>query len=136
MILEVAVRLFTAKGIRAESAAESSADRGRVLGDALAREICRPGFRGCPFINAAAEYPDPASPVRAVVSRFRAWMTDEIERVLASQGLEPASAAPTARRIMMLRDGALVEGYVSGDPERVAGELEQGIDALVAAATR
>src|SRR5919109_551056 len=32
--------------------------------DLIARAARQPGYRGCPFINAAAEYPDPASPVR------------------------------------------------------------------------
>ena len=103
-----------------------------ALTDALAQEICRPGFRGCPFINAAAEYPDPSHPVRAVVSRFRTWMTDTIAAALAERGV--AQPGTVARQIMMLRDGALVEGYVDGHPERVAAELERGVAALVAGA--
>ncbi|MFW7415246.1 TetR/AcrR family transcriptional regulator [Demequina sp. SO4-18] len=98
---------------------------------ALAEEICRPGFRGCPFINAAAEYPDPDHAVRAVVARFRAWMIGAIATGLESQGV--AEPARVARQVMMLRDGALVEGYVSGDPDRVAAELWAGVDALVGA---
>jgi AcrR family transcriptional regulator len=39
----------------------------RVVGAGIAEELCRPGFRGCAFINAGAEYPDPASPVRQLV---------------------------------------------------------------------
>lgn len=101
-------------------------------GAALADEICRPGFRGCPFINAAAEYPDSSHPARAVVARFREWMITAIAGALAAQGV--ADSARVARQVMMLRDGALVEGYVAGEPERVARELSGGIAALVAAA--
>src|ERR1700753_3915088 len=36
----------------------------RILAEAIGAESCRPGFRGCPFINAAAEYADPEHPVR------------------------------------------------------------------------
>lgn len=99
---------------------------------ALAEEICRPGFRGCPFINAAAEYPDPEHQVRAVVARFRAWMIGAIADALAAEGVKEPERV--ARQVMMLRDGALVEGYVAGDPARVAAELASGVDALVAAA--
>lgn len=101
----------------------------RGLGAALADEICRPGFRGCPFINAAAEYPDDEHPVRAVVARFRAWMIGAIGEALKVRGAERPEQ--TARQIMMMRDGALVEGYVTGDAARVASELEAGVAALV-----
>jgi AcrR family transcriptional regulator len=30
----------------------------------IAEAARQPGYRGCPFLNAAAEYPDPVSPVR------------------------------------------------------------------------
>ncbi|MFW2514381.1 TetR/AcrR family transcriptional regulator [Demequina sp. SO4-13] len=98
---------------------------------ALAEEICRPGFRGCPFINAAAEYPDPDHAVREVVDRFRSWMIGAITAALVAQSI--AEPEHVACQIMMLRDGALVEGYVSGNPQRVARELAAGVDALVAA---
>src|SRR5580693_7596007 len=31
----------------------------RIVAEAIGAESCRPGFRGCPFINAAAEYAAP-----------------------------------------------------------------------------
>nr|WP_234988028.1 TetR/AcrR family transcriptional regulator [Demequina sp. NBRC 110056] len=118
---------------RVQDAVAQARDDGsrETLGQALADEICRPGFRGCPFINAAAEYPDPTSPVRAVVTRFRDWMISTIATALTERGVPEAGASSTARRIMMLRDGALVEGYVSGDARGVARELEAGVAALV-----
>ncbi|MFV0287407.1 MAG: TetR/AcrR family transcriptional regulator [Demequina sp.] len=94
-------------------------------------EMCRPGFRGCPFINAAAEYPDPTHPVREVVARFRTWMMGAIEAWATERGAR--DPAQVARQVMMLRDGALVEGYVAGDPARVARELRAGIAALASA---
>ena len=50
-----------------EAIIASSPDAGTTLRDfvaAIATEIASPGFRGCPFINAAAEFPDAAHPVR------------------------------------------------------------------------
>src|SRR4051812_29759986 len=40
---------------------------------AIGEISCGPGFRGCAFINAAAEYPDPDHPVRQVVTEHRRW---------------------------------------------------------------
>lgn len=118
--------------VQAVVASASSTTPPATLSEALADEICRPGFRGCPFINAAAEYPDPHHPVRAVVARFRAWMIEAIAVTMSERGVARAQAV--ARQIMMLRDGALVEGYIDGHPDRVAAELQRGVAALVAAA--
>lgn len=121
------------RAVRESGAGDASAEgTAGQWSSALAEEICRPGFRGCPFINAAAEYADPQHPVRGVVSRFREWMIGAIATALAAQGV--GHAERVARQIMMLRDGALVEGYVSGDPQRVTAELSAGVGALVAAA--
>ncbi|MDN4486761.1 TetR/AcrR family transcriptional regulator [Demequina sp. SYSU T00039] len=99
---------------------------------ALTEEMCRPHFRGCPFINAAAEYPDPAHPVRRVVSDFRSLMTGAIAGWVRARGA--ADPERLAEQIMMLRDGALVAGYLSSDPGLVARELAGSLDALLAAA--
>ncbi|GAA3138590.1 hypothetical protein GCM10010466_31920 [Planomonospora alba] len=40
----------------------------RVLFEAVGAIACAPGFRGCPFIGAAAEHSDPDSPVRRAVT--------------------------------------------------------------------
>ncbi|WP_062306075.1 TetR/AcrR family transcriptional regulator [Demequina subtropica] len=98
---------------------------------ALTEQMCRPHFRGCPFINAAAEYPDPAHPVRRLVASFRALMTAAIERWLATAGLDAASASSAATQVMMLRDGALVAGYLDQDPDRVAAGLADAIRAIL-----
>jgi AcrR family transcriptional regulator len=84
---------------------------------------CTPGFRGCAFINAAAETPDAADPVRVVVDGHRRWMRD----LFASIGEDAGVASPekTARQLMMLRDGAMVGGYL-GEPEEISDTLEGG----------
>src|SRR5689334_18106094 len=43
--------------------AATAPDGVRALADAIAQGIRSPGFRGCAFLNAVAEYPDPAHPV-------------------------------------------------------------------------
>ncbi|MBO0897511.1 TetR/AcrR family transcriptional regulator [Arthrobacter sunyaminii] len=98
------------------------------LAEAMGAQACVPGFRGCPFINAAAEYPDPASPVRAVVLEHRQWLHAEVSGRLAQLGA--ADPDSLADQLLMLRDGAMVHGYVA-DPAGVAGALVSGGRAIL-----
>lgn len=98
------------------------------LAEAMGSETCRPGFRGCPFINAAAEYPDPGSPVRAVVLDHRRWLHAEVSGRLAQLGADNPDSL--ADQLMMLRDGAMVHGYVA-DPSGVSAALVSGGRALL-----
>jgi AcrR family transcriptional regulator len=82
---------------------------------------CGPGFRGCPFINAAAELADPAHPGRRVIAEHRSWLTAQAADLLLALGV--SEAQHKAEQLMMLRDGAMMAGYVGGDPESVAGRL-------------
>jgi hypothetical protein len=65
-----------------------------------------------------------------VVAAHRAWMTETAARLLAGLGVDDPQAAATA--LVMLRDGAMVAGYV-GDPEAVSAALVGAGTAIVAA---
>lgn len=80
---------------------------------AIADMSCAPGFRGCPFINAAAEYADPDHPVRRAVAAHRAWFASFLTGLLAELGVE--DRATVADQLVMLRDGAMVGGYLGVD---------------------
>ena len=67
------------------------------------------GFRGCPFLNAAAEYPDPESPVRRAVDARRAWYHGRLRELLAADG-DPAPEV-TASLLVALSDGLLEIAY-------------------------
>ena len=72
--------------------------------------------RGCPFINAAAEYPDQGA-VRDLIAGHREWFRGTLEQLAGGAGLtEPAEAAAS---LVLLRDAALVGGYLDGQ-DRVA----------------
>jgi AcrR family transcriptional regulator len=88
--------------------------------DALMAAACQPGYRGCPFINAAAEYADPEHPVRLVVASHRRWQLRAFEQLLATLGIDDPAGA--AGELMLLRDGAAVGGYLD-DPDAVARAL-------------
>ncbi|MEU0602792.1 TetR/AcrR family transcriptional regulator [Streptomyces sp. NPDC006393] len=93
-------------------------------------EVCGAGFRGCPFINAAAEYPDPASVIHRAVLRHRAWFRGVL--VDAFRRLGATSPEQSADSMVALRDGAMVAGYL-GDAQAASAVLQHGVTALVAA---
>ncbi|WP_433303715.1 TetR/AcrR family transcriptional regulator [Actinoplanes sp. CA-030573] len=100
----------------------------RLISEGLGAVACSPGFRGCPFINAAAEYPDPDGPVRRVVDRHRAWYRAMFEQLIAPLGLHDQAAV--ADELMLLRDGAMVAGYL-GDPAAAGGAFLRGCRAVI-----
>lgn len=83
-----------------------------ALIEGIADDIARHHTRGCPFINAAAEYPDPASTVRGLVGAHRAWFRATLEEILTAAGAEDPAAG--AASLVLLRDAALVGGYLDG----------------------
>lgn len=105
----------------------------RFLADGIGSEAFRSGFRGCPFINAAAEYADPAHPVRGVVAEHRAWFRRQLLEMLLESGVDDPERA--ADQLVMLRDGAMVDGYLGG-PTSVGESLGEGFAAVVAAHSR
>ncbi|MFD6141199.1 TetR/AcrR family transcriptional regulator [Promicromonospora sp. NPDC060271] len=104
-----------------------------LMADHTGAAACSPGFRGCPFINAAAEYPDPDSAVRKLVDAHRDWWTSAFERLVAPLGL--ADPAAIADDLMLLRDGIMVAGYL-GEPTRVAASFLRSCQAVIRCAPR
>lgn len=113
-------------------AADDVPDAFRIIAEAIGAESCRPGFRGCPFINAAAEYADPGHPVRRVVDAHRRWFKQAIEDLLDE--INVPNSAQAADQLVMLRDGAMVSGYLS-DPSTVADALSNACRAVIASSS-
>lgn len=93
------------------------------------------GFRGCEFINAAAEFGDPEHPARRLAVEQRRWITDFLAETLAAAG-RPDSRE-TAEAMLMVRTGALVGASLelgvdgAGVGVRLWNALAQnGLDAL------
>lgn len=82
-----------------------------AVGDAALAEVTAPGFRGCPYVNAAAEHADPAHPARAVGADHRGWLLGEIESLLAAAG--HARPAAVAEQLVMLRAGLMAVSAVA-----------------------
>lgn len=74
-------------------------------------DIAQRHTRGCPFINAAAEYPEDG-PVRALIAEHRAWFRGTLRALAAAAGLRDPDQVAGA--LVLLRDAALVGGYLDG----------------------
>lgn len=102
----------------------------RSLAADIGAASCRPGFRGCAFINAAAEFPDPDDPVRTAVDAHRRWMLDRFAAIAAEAGAKDVDGV--AKQLLLLRDGAMVNGYLS-DPASLADSLAGAFAAILTA---
>ena len=91
---------------------------------------CRPGFRGCTFINASAEYPADGNAVRNAVARYRAWLHVVVADLLRELGADQPEVV--ADQLIMLRDGAMVQGFM-GDAATVTDALVTAGRAIIAA---
>lgn len=74
-----------------------------------------PGFRGCPFQNAAVELADPAHPgtefVRGHKQRFSEFLRGLVEETV---GKTRAKVAPA---VFILVEGAIVTAFIQGNPD-------------------
>lgn len=103
----------------------------RAVRDAVLDQIGAPGFRGCPFINAAAEFSDAQHPVRRVVREHREWYGEAIERLTRALGHPmPGDAAD---ELVLARDGAMSGGY-AGDPIAASSALTRTFERVIAEA--
>jgi AcrR family transcriptional regulator len=100
----------------------------RGVAQFIADDIQRSGFRGCAFLNAAAEYPDPADAVHQAVLEHRQWFLDTMVELFTDLG--KIDAEPAARHFVMLRDGAMTAGCLT-DPEPVRETFLRGVEGLL-----
>ncbi|MEU1202601.1 TetR/AcrR family transcriptional regulator [Streptomyces sp. NPDC005813] len=100
----------------------------RGIGASLVEQIRSPGYRGCAFLNAAAEFPDPEHPVHRAVVQHREWFLQTITALFAE--ITTAQAEHAGRHFTMLRDGAMSAGYL-GDPVLAGETLLRGIEGLL-----
>ncbi|MDK8172141.1 TetR/AcrR family transcriptional regulator [Curtobacterium sp. C1] len=112
----------------ADAASPEAAVRAWVA--AVSDEVGRAEFRGCAFLNAAAEYHDPRDPVREVVATHRDWYTDQLASLLQRAGHPlPGDGAD---ELMLARDGAMAGAY-AGDAIAATAALGRVVDRVIAA---
>ena len=104
----------------------------RALVAAILADIASPTFRGCPFINAASEFPNELDPVRAVITRHRDWYTGFLAGLM--QNLGHSMPGDAADELMLARDGAMAGGY-AGDPIAASAAFARVAERVLRAAT-
>ena len=100
----------------------------RALQESIANQISSPDFRGCPFINAAAEFSDALHPVRRSVVAHREWFVGVLEQLL--RGIGHPLAGDAADDLVLARDGAMTGGY-AGDPIAASTALARAFDRVI-----
>ncbi len=115
----------------AEAAGPAPADRLVGLFDALGSACRREGYRGCAFINAAAETA-PDSPVHARTVAHKQQVLAWVRALAAEAGAGDPDGL--ARSLTLLLDGGLASGALDADPE-AALRAKQSAAALVALST-
>ncbi|MFD8808642.1 TetR/AcrR family transcriptional regulator [Streptomyces sp. NPDC059597] len=128
--LEEADRTLRGQADQAVAAGLPAADTVRAISSSIAQGIQSPGFRGCAFLNAVAEYPDPEHPVHLAVLAHRKWFLDTVTGLLAEIREQPAE--PAARHFVMMRDGAMAAGCLF-DPALVCETFLLGVEGLLKA---
>jgi AcrR family transcriptional regulator len=106
-----------------------AADAVRGVSALISSAVREPGFRGCAFVNAAAEYPDESHLVRRAITIHRDWLGEAMWTLLREAGHPlPGDAADD---FVLARDGAMTGGY-SGDAIAAVAALERVTDRLLA----
>lgn len=101
-----------------------------TLSASIAQRIQVPGFRGCAFLNAVAEYPDPDHRVHLAVLAHRQRFLETVAQLLAKVREAPAEAA--AHHFVMMLDGATAAGCLF-DQSVVRETFLRGVDVLLRA---
>jgi AcrR family transcriptional regulator len=101
-----------------QAAIDSGDPRENLLAllDLIGHTTNTPEFRGCHFINAAAEYPDAKDPVRVAIDDHRVWFQDVVTQLAANVGHPDPEYA--GHVLVLLHDGALA-GAQLDDPKAV-----------------
>jgi len=84
------------------------------LATALTRDDFGALQRGCPFINASAEFTG-SHPARLRAHEIRRWVTARLEQLLVR--VEHRDPRATAEQLMMVRTGAVVSGALDDNED-------------------
>ncbi|WNC94639.1 TetR/AcrR family transcriptional regulator [Paraburkholderia sp. FT54] len=105
----------------------------RALLDALlsgiAKRVAHPAFRGCPFLNLVAEFPDDTHPGRVIARDNKDEMRARLATIVARLGASDPNR--TASQIALLINGAYVTGLIA-DSGDLRGDLIDAATKLLA----
>jgi len=111
----------------------SPRDQLKELFQTLERWTTRPDWRGCPFTNAATEFPEPDHPARRVAEANKRELRRRLQKLARAAGARNAPAL--ADQLMLLFEGAYSSAQTCG-PRGPAGAAAKAAEALLAADLR
>ncbi|WP_116135364.1 TetR/AcrR family transcriptional regulator [Trinickia diaoshuihuensis] len=94
----------------------------------------REGYRGCPFVNVAAEFPDPAHPARQIVARNKAQLIERLTELTSAAGAD--DPAGLADALALLIEGVYASSQTFGPGCGPIASAPRVAAQLVAAACR
>lgn len=103
-----------------------------ALFDVLKEWFSEPGFRGCMFIKASAEFQDPEHPAYVQSAEHKRLLLTALTRMCREA--EVQNPAQLARQLLILKEGAIVAAHMGFDPDP-AGAAKTAAEGLVAIAT-
>lgn len=86
--------------------------------DAIAEWAATPGYRGCAFLNTAAEVTEIDARHRAIIAAHKQAVTDHLVGIAARSGAADPGALGTALAVLL--DGAIVQSAVFGSVAPIA----------------
>jgi AcrR family transcriptional regulator len=103
----------------------------RAIMTYLAHRTTRPGYRGCPFINYCAEFPEAAHPGHQVAQANKREMRRRFVEIAETLGApQPKQLADS---LLLLVEGAYAISQTLGGPKGAGHALVWAAEALVAA---
>lgn len=122
LLLAAAERMRDAHHARIHEWMDSRADtaRGKLLAlfDFIDHWVSGEDFHGCPFINVATEFSDPAHPAHRAAARYKREQYAWFHELATEAGItEPDRFTD---RFVVLVEGAVALSYVSGNNKPVA----------------
>jgi AcrR family transcriptional regulator len=105
----------------------------RALTESVATRTSRPSYRGCPFTNAATEFPEAEHPGREISAENKRELRARLRGLAAAIGVR--DPAVLADQLFLLIEGAYASGQIMGS-EGPATSITAAADALVEAQLR
>ena len=107
------------RAIGSEDDEPSARLRGLIA--ATVEKARRPDYRGCPFLNTSAEFPDPAHPARAVIASYRREVRERL--LTLCRAVSHRWAETLTAQLIILMNGVYASGG-SLDDDEVAAVVE------------
>jgi AcrR family transcriptional regulator len=102
----------------------------RALFGSIAKRTSGPEYRGCPFTNAATEFPEPDHPGRGVAAENKRELRARLRGLAAAAGARDAAAL--GDQLFVLIEGAYASGQIMGI-DGPSSSIVAAAEALIAA---